>query len=296
METKHDLAVMISTAGVGSRLRPFSDTIPKPLMPIMGRPCLQWVIDWTLEQLSEQYDVRFVLNSSHLHQEFLHGLKKLEWYGYPYQVSDESSLLMGSAGGFRKALPLLGDKTFLRLNGDRIAELDLKGLIKFHNTLNDQSDLTMLMLDSSPLIGKYREIMFDRQTQRVTAFGEEKTNVIFWGGAAIIHPRSLMHLSNDRPSDILDYLKPLIEAKKVFAFESKVSNALFADIDSPRLWKEAHFQLLNRDYGRDLWQDVYCVDEESSTVFYGTDAQFEAAQSKFPDGFCGIGDVVVSGN
>src|SRR5688500_7784184 len=96
---------MLMTAGLGTRLRPFTEIAPKHLLPVMGVPMAQFAVD-----LLARFGVsRIVCNVHHRADLAVPALKALEHGpGTSIEISDESQLLLGSAGGIRKALPLLG--------------------------------------------------------------------------------------------------------------------------------------------------------------------------------------------
>lgn len=105
---------MVLAAGLGTRLRPLTDRMPKPLIPVAGRTLL----DRCLDRLAEAGVRRVVVNIHWLgsqireHLEARHDLEIV--------ISDESDLLLETGGGIAMALPLLGDAPFLAVNADLI--------------------------------------------------------------------------------------------------------------------------------------------------------------------------------
>jgi len=100
---------MLMAAGYGKRLRPFTETVPKPLVPVLGRP----MIDVALERLEAAGVERVVINLHHLGDQIrrhLKGCKKLE-----ILFSEEAEILE-TGGGIVKALPLLGEDPFFVVN------------------------------------------------------------------------------------------------------------------------------------------------------------------------------------
>ena len=98
---------MILAAGSGERMRPFSDTIPKPLIPIAGRS----LIERSLERLTAHGVKSIVVNVSHLGQQIVERLN-----GRAHIVREERMLDTGSS--VRNALPHLGEGPFYVLSGD----------------------------------------------------------------------------------------------------------------------------------------------------------------------------------
>jgi len=105
---------MVLAAGLGTRMRPLTDTIPKPLIKVAGRP----LIDHVLDRLAETGVERAVVNVHHFGEQLQQHLAKRK---HPQIViSDERGLLLGTGGGVKKALPELGNAPFFHINSDTI--------------------------------------------------------------------------------------------------------------------------------------------------------------------------------
>ncbi len=105
-------SAMVLAAGLGMRMRPITERLPKPLVPVDGRPML----DYTLDHLQAAGIGNVVVNVHHLGDMLLDHLAARP--DFDAVISDETDRLMDSGGGVVKALPLLGDGPFLILNGD----------------------------------------------------------------------------------------------------------------------------------------------------------------------------------
>ena len=113
---------MIFAAGLGTRLRPLTDNMPKALVPVCGRPLIDIVIG---KLVSSGYD-DIVVNVHHfagMIEEHL-GLLRLE--GVKISISDERDLLRDTGGGIMHAEPLLGDGRFLVHNVDILSDIDMR--------------------------------------------------------------------------------------------------------------------------------------------------------------------------
>ena len=107
-------SAMILAAGLGTRMRPISNDIPKVLISVAGRP----IVDYALERLVEA-GVKSVVVNAHYHAEQL--IAHAAGFTAPaITISDERAALMDTGGGFAKALPMLGDAPFYGINGDVI--------------------------------------------------------------------------------------------------------------------------------------------------------------------------------
>jgi MurNAc alpha-1-phosphate uridylyltransferase len=105
---------MVLAAGLGKRMRPHSDTLPKPLVHVAGKP----LIDHALDRLAEAGIARAVVN---LHYRAEQIERHLAGRTRPrILISDERAQLLETGGGIVKALPLLGDAPFIAINSDTL--------------------------------------------------------------------------------------------------------------------------------------------------------------------------------
>ena len=114
---------MILAAGRGERMRPLTDTTPKPLLQVGGRP----LIVWHILRLAQAGFTKIVINHAHLGAQIEQALGTGAAFGVSITYSPESSALE-TAGGIRHALPLLGDAPFLVVNGDVWTDYDFTQL------------------------------------------------------------------------------------------------------------------------------------------------------------------------
>ena len=107
-------AAMVLAAGLGTRMRPITETIPKPLVEVAGKP----LIDHVLDRLAEAGVARAVVNVHYLADQIEAHLKGRA--APAITVSDERDRLLETGGGVAKALPLLGPDPFYLLNTDSL--------------------------------------------------------------------------------------------------------------------------------------------------------------------------------
>jgi MurNAc alpha-1-phosphate uridylyltransferase len=115
---------MIFAAGRGERLRPLTDTLPKPLVPLAGKP----LIAWHLERLAAAGCREVVINVSHLGEKIVAALGDGARWGLAIAYSRETEPLE-TAGGLAQARAALGAQPFLVVNGDIFCELDFARLL-----------------------------------------------------------------------------------------------------------------------------------------------------------------------
>lgn len=121
------MKAMILAAGLGTRLRPLTDRVPKPLLPIDGRP----VIEYTLRLLRRHGFSEVVINLHHRGHMISAALGDGSRWGLAIRYSEEADIL-GTGGGIKKAEPWLSGGDFLVINGDILVDLDLGAVVEVH--------------------------------------------------------------------------------------------------------------------------------------------------------------------
>ena len=114
------MKALIFAAGLGERMRPLTDTTPKPLLPVGGKP----LIEWHLEKLAALGVRDVVVNTSWLADQFPAALGDGARWGLRIHFAFEGDTPLETGGGMLNALPLLGDAPFLLVNGDVWTDVD----------------------------------------------------------------------------------------------------------------------------------------------------------------------------
>lgn len=115
---------LIFAAGLGERMRPLTDSTPKPLLQAGGKP----LIVWHLEKLAAAGVHYVVINTSHLADQFPATLGDGSRWGLRIRYAYEGPTPLETGGGMLNALPLLGDAPFLAVNGDIHSDVDYASL------------------------------------------------------------------------------------------------------------------------------------------------------------------------
>lgn len=118
------MKALIFAAGLGERMRPLTDTTPKPLLAVAGKP----LIEWHLEKLAACGVREVVVNTSWLAERFPRALGDGARWGLRIAYSYEGTTPLETGGGMLHALPLLGDAPFLLVNGDVWTDFDFARL------------------------------------------------------------------------------------------------------------------------------------------------------------------------
>jgi len=238
---------MVLAAGLGTRLKPFTLRSPKALVPLLGVP----TIEFSLLQLRAAGVGSAVVNVHSHADQMIRFLSKDDRGAMTIAVSDESAKLLGSAGGFRKALPLLEtspgkSEVFFSLNADVVCDVNLEQLAQKHEELRKKHGvlLTLCLARGKTLAGlegSYTEILCDENEGLITGFGAPKNGVPFYTGVGVFETDAFRHLPEGAPSEFVpEVLAPLIQKRKVGFFWTE---GLWLDVGSPTLWLKAHFQL-----------------------------------------------------
>jgi NDP-sugar pyrophosphorylase family protein len=144
------MRAMILAAGFGTRLKPLTIGLPKPMFPVLNRPLLEH----TLNFLSSQGIQDIIVNVHHLPEKIIEYFGDGTDFGVRLQFSREEEIL-GTAGGLKKAQSFLEKETFMVMNSDVLADINLDSVLKFHK--QKKSCLTLVVRqDAEP--EKYRPI------------------------------------------------------------------------------------------------------------------------------------------
>ena len=112
------MKAMILAAGRGERLRPLTDNIPKPLVPVAGRP----IIEYTIDALERAGYKDLIINVAHLGDKIEMCLREANRFNVKISYSREGPVGLETGGGIFRALPLLGKDPFVVVNGDIFCE------------------------------------------------------------------------------------------------------------------------------------------------------------------------------
>ncbi|MBO4690962.1 MAG: nucleotidyltransferase family protein [Paludibacteraceae bacterium] len=177
------MRAMIFAAGLGTRLKPLTDTMPKALVPLAGKPLLQWQI----ERLRDAGITDIVVNVHHFPDMIIDAVRANNGWGCHVQISDERDCLLETGGGLRKAKKLLDNEPVLVCNVDILSNIDLHAVVEAYNRQS--------ALSSHRLLGLL--VVSERKTQRYLLFDEEN-RLQGWTNIATgeVRPQSLSAISN----------------------------------------------------------------------------------------------------
>ena len=152
------MRAMVLAAGLGTRLRPLTYEITKPMVPVLDRPVMEHILD-----LLDRHHVDEVIANLHYFPETIR-----DYFGDRISYRYESELL-GTAGGVRACADFFGQDTFLIISGDALTDIDLSALIERHYASGGIATLAVKRVEDTR---EYGVVVHDREG-RITGFQEK---------------------------------------------------------------------------------------------------------------------------
>jgi len=230
------MKAMILAAGYGTRLRPVTYTMPKPIVPLAGRPLMGWAV----EALLAAGISNFVVNLHHLPDAIERYLRDRYAGRARFEFSFEPEIL-GTGGGVRKVRPLLeGDSEFFLINGDTVQFPPYDAL---RAARGSRDALATLTLRHPPQGDRFTPVYFEDDA--ITGFGKGTGEALMFSGTHLISHRIFNHLPGKDFSGIVDEVyQPLIE-RGAERIAGVVDDGLWFDIGTPQRYMTASRMLLD---------------------------------------------------
>lgn len=228
------MRAIILAAGFGTRLRPLTDTLPKPLLPIAGRP----LIVWNLLLLRRHGITDVIINLHHLGHLIEQALGDGSQLGMRLTYSREAAIL-GTGGGLKQAEPFFGGEDFLVVNGDTLFELDVTGMVSAHR---QSRALATMAVRADPDPDRWGAVELDgaRRVVRIAGRGrhpEGPTEKRMFAGVHLMHPRFLASVPAGRESSIIEaYVGAIQAGEPVAGFELR---GYWSDVGTPERYEAA---------------------------------------------------------
>lgn len=159
------MKALILAAGLGTRLKPLTNSTPKALLQV-GQFTL---LEFAIQKVASHGFTDIVVNVHHFAQQVVDYLTANKNFGYNIMISDESDKLLDTGGAIKKALPLLsGDEPFLVYNADIISNIDLTAFYTYHLNYGGLATLAVRRRETS------RYLLFDEYMQLTEWQNKEK--------------------------------------------------------------------------------------------------------------------------
>ena len=240
------MKAVVMAGGEGTRLRPLTSNQPKPMVPIVGKPCMEHIVELLRRHGFEDVIVTVAFLPQAIRSYFGSG----ESLGIDIGYSVEESPL-GTAGSVKRAAGRLDD-TFLVISGDALCDVDLTGLVEAHRA-NGASVTIGLKSVENPL--EFGIVVTDEEG-RVERFLEKPS----WGqvfsdtintGIYVLEPEVLAHVPTDRPYDFSKELFPLLleMGRPIYGC---VLDGYWQDIGNLDQYRQANFDALDERVQLDI--------------------------------------------
>lgn len=234
------LPCLVLTAGLGTRLRPLTDILAKPALPVAGQPLVARI----MRSLASHGVTDAVLNLSHLPHTVTACIGDGAEFGVRVRYSWEQPVL-GSAGGPRHALPLLDAPRFVIVNGDTLTSVPIADVIAAHETSG--ADVTMAVVPH-PAPGRYGGVRVS-DDGRVEGFSGRTENLEapLWHyiGVQVVESRVFADLPDNEPAESVGGIyRDLVTRGLVAAHRSA---SVFRDIGRPDDYLETAFAVAREE-------------------------------------------------
>jgi mannose-1-phosphate guanylyltransferase / phosphomannomutase len=231
---------VVMAGGEGTRLRPLTSNQPKPMVPVVGKPCMEHILELLRKHGFEDVIVTVAFLPQAIRTYFGDG----EPLGLNLEYSVEESPL-GTAGSVRLASGKLDD-TFLVISGDALCDFDLKSLVEFHR---ERGASVTIALKSVPNPLEFGIVVTDADG-RIERFLEKPSwSQVFSDtintGVYVLEPEVLRHVPTDRPYDFSKELFPLLleMGKPLYGF---LCDGYWQDIGNLDQFRQANFDALDQ--------------------------------------------------
>jgi mannose-1-phosphate guanylyltransferase / phosphomannomutase len=233
------MKAVVMAGGEGTRLRPLTSNQPKPMVPIVGKPCMEHI----LELLQEHGFEDVIVTVAFLPQAIRSYFGDAEGLGLNVEYSVEESPL-GTAGSVRLAGDKLDD-TFLVISGDALCDIDLTELVESHREKGAAVTIGLKSVDNPLEFG----IVVTDEEGRIERFLEKPS----WGqvfsdtintGIYVLEPEVLKHVPTDRPFDFSKELFPLL-LEMGRPLYGHVCEGYWQDIGNLDQYRQANFDALD---------------------------------------------------
>jgi mannose-1-phosphate guanylyltransferase / phosphomannomutase len=234
------MKAVVMAGGEGTRLRPLTSNQPKPMVPIVGKPCMEHIVELLRRHGFDDIVVTLAFMPQAIRSYFGDG----ETHGVSIRYSVEESPA-GTAGSVKLAEDAL-DEPFLVISGDALCDIDLGKLVRFHQEKEALVTIGLKSVDNPLEFG----IVVTDEDGRIERFLEKPS----WGqvftdtintGIYVLDTEVLRHVPADRPYDFSKELFPLLleMGKPLYGY---VADGYWQDIGNLDQYRQANFDALDR--------------------------------------------------
>jgi mannose-1-phosphate guanylyltransferase/phosphomannomutase len=240
------MKAVVMAGGEGTRLRPLTSNQPKPMVPIVGKPCMEHIVELLVKHGFDDVVVTLAFMPQAIRGYFGAG-ENLD-VSIRYSVEESPA---GTAGSVKLAEDAL-DERFLVISGDALCDIDLGALVRFHEEKEALATIGLKSVDNPLEFG----IVVTDADGRIERFLEKPS----WGqvftdtintGIYVLEPEVLRYIPTDRPYDFSKELFPILleMGKPLYGF---VCDGYWQDIGNLDQYRQANFDALDERVKLDL--------------------------------------------
>ena len=214
------MKAMIFAAGLGTRLRPLTNNIPKALVPLNGIPLLELAI----RRLKYYGFNEIIINVHHFGDKIMAFLEEKNNFDIEIHISNEEKILLDTGGGLKNAAWFLKDEPFLVVNADIVTSLNLAEMVKFHQEHSFLVTLAVQTRESS------RQMMFNDQNllsgwknhqtgEEIISRQIESPTFYSFSGIHVINPEIFELMPEEEIFPIMPFYLSVASNKQIGAFD-----------------------------------------------------------------------------
>ncbi|MDD8017603.1 MAG: sugar phosphate nucleotidyltransferase [Bacteroidota bacterium] len=259
------MKAVIMSGGFGTRLRPLTCNIPKPMVPMMNKPMMQHIVD-----LLKKYGITDIVSTLFYQPEIIRGYFGTgEKFGINMQYR-KAEADYGTAGSVRNAADFL-DERFIIISGDVLTDFDLSKAIEFHEKKKAKATIVLTRSVNPLAFG----VVITDASGKITRFLEKPS----WGevfsdtintGIYIIEPEVLKLVPYQKEFDFSKNLFPILLEQDMGLY-GYIAEGYWRDVGNLNEYQEAHLD------GLDDRVKVQIEGKKIGTAFVGTDSVIETA-------------------
>lgn len=272
------MRAVLMAGGSGTRLRPLTCDLPKPMVPILNRPIAQHII-----HLLRRHQITEIIATLHylpdVMRDYFHDGSD---FGVQMTYAVEEDQPLGTAGCVKNVAELLDD-TFLVISGDSVTDVNLTEAIAFHKAKGSKATLVLASMPNPLEFG----VVITDGDQRIRRFLEKPSSSEIFSdtvntGTYILEPEVLAYLPADREADFSKDLFPLLMEKDLPMY-GYVTDSYWCDVGHLNAYRDAQYAALQRKVKLD-----YVYEERSPGLWVG--------QNTFIDATARLGTPVMIGS
>lgn len=260
------MRAVLMAGGSGTRLRPLTCDLPKPMVPVLNRPIAEHIIN-----LLKRHNITEVIATLYYLPDVMRDyFQDGSDFGVQMTYAVEEEQPLGTAGCVKNIAELLDD-TFIVISGDSITDFDLQAAIEFHKSRKSKATLVLYRVPNPVEFG----VVITDEQMRIRRFLEKpSTSEIFSDtvntGTYILEPSVLDYLPENTESDFSKDLFPLLldKGEPMYGF---VADGYWCDVGHLDAYRESHYDALDRKVEID-----FAYEQKRSGLWVGQNTSIDA--------------------